>query len=214
VFANIRKVTFFLLSTAVGEILTIVVAMLAGWPLPFTAAQILWINLATNGLQDVALAFEPGERGVLRRSPRRATEGILSRLLWERTLLAGLVMAAGTLALFRWELDRTGSLERSQTVALTTMVVFMAFHVGNARSESTSLLSLSPLSNPFLLAATVAALGVHVAALHLPPTQYVLRVEPIELAAWVRVVAVAASILVVIEVHKLVRGRYPTGGRS
>lgn len=138
-----------------------------------------------------ALAFEPGEKGVLRRSPRHPAEGVLSRLLWERTLLAGLVMAAGTLMLFRWELDLTNSLARAQTVALTTMVIFMAFHAGNARSETTSLFRLGPILNPFLFVATVATVGVHVAALYFSPTQYILRVEPIELAAWVRIVAVA-----------------------
>ena len=212
-FDNVRKVTFFLVSTGAATIMAILFGVWARWPLLMLPAQLLWLNLVTNGLQDVALAFEPGEKGTLRRPPRRPGEGVLSRLLWERTLLAGLVMAAGTLALFRWELDRTDSLARAQTVALTTMVVFMAFHVGNARSESSSLLRLSPVSNPFLLAATVLAVGVHVAALYLPPTQYVLRVEPIELAAWGRIVAVATSILVAIEIHKLVRRRLPPGRR-
>jgi magnesium-transporting ATPase (P-type) len=139
---------------------------------------------------------------------------VLSRLLWERTLLAGLVMATGTLLLFRWELDRTDSLTAGQTVALTTMVIFMALHVGNARSESTSVLRLSPFSNPFLLAATLGAVGIHIAALYLPPTQFILRVEPIELATWARIVVVAASILVVIDAHKAVRRRFPVRAGS
>jgi Ca2+-transporting ATPase len=208
-FDNVRKVTFFLVSTGAATISAILFGVWAQWPLLMLPAQLLWLNLVTNGLQDVALAFEPGEPGVLRRPPRRPSEGMLSRLLWERTAIAGLVMAAGTLVLFRWELDRNGSLPAAQTVALSTMVVFMAFHVGNARSESTSLLRLNPVSNRFLFAATLAAVAVHIASLYLPPTQFVLRVEPIELAAWVRIVAVASSILVVIEVHKLLRRRFP-----
>ncbi|MFP5319976.1 MAG: cation-translocating P-type ATPase [Acidimicrobiia bacterium] len=206
-FDNVRKVTFFLVSTGVATIAAILFGVWAQWPLLMLPAQLLWLNLVTNGLQDVALAFEPGEKATLQRPPRPTREGVVSRLLWERALIAGLVMAAGTLALFRWELDRTGSLERAQTVALTTMVVYMAFHVGNARSESTSLFRLSPFSNRFLFVATVTALAVHVASLYLPPTQYVLRVEPIEMAAWMRIVAVAASILVAMELHKLIRRR-------
>jgi magnesium-transporting ATPase (P-type) len=84
VFANIRKVTFFLLSTAVGEVITILVALLVGWPLPFVAAQILWINLVTNGVQDVALAFEPGEPGLLEPPPRPRGEGLVTLRLLER----------------------------------------------------------------------------------------------------------------------------------
>ena len=183
----------------------ILTALTAGWPLPMVAAQLLWLNLVTSGLQDVALAFEPGEPDVLNRRPRPRTEGVMSRLLWERTVVAGVVMAAGTLALFRWELDQTGSLTRAQTVALTTMVLFQMFHVGNCRSEHVSALRRSPFSNPFLFVATLGALVVHAGALYVPATQLVLRVEPIDAGAWVRIVAMAVSIIMAIEVHKYVR---------
>ena len=77
-FDNVRKVTFFLVSTAVASIAAILAGVWLRWPLIMLPAQLLWLNLVTNGLQDVALAFEPGERGVLRRPPRRVTEGVLS----------------------------------------------------------------------------------------------------------------------------------------
>jgi magnesium-transporting ATPase (P-type) len=204
-FDNVRNVTFFLVSTGAAAILTILTALVLGWPLPFLPAQLIWLNLVTNGLQDVALAFEPGEPGVLQRPPRRLGEGVLSRLLWERTVVVGLVMAAGTLALFRWELDQTGSLVLAQTVALTTMVLFQNFHVGNSRSEFLSAFQKSPFSNPFLLIAVAAALAVHMAALYLPPTQYVLRVDPIGLPAWLRIVLVATTIVAAVELHKRLR---------
>ncbi|HUE89865.1 MAG TPA: HAD-IC family P-type ATPase [Vicinamibacterales bacterium] len=204
-FDNLRKVTFFLVSTGAAEVMMILTALTLGWPLPLVAAQILWLNLVTNGLQDVALAFEPGEPGVLDRPPRPRSEGVMSRLLWERTVVAGFVMAAGTLALFQWELAEGASLVRAQTVALTTMVVFQMFHVGNCRSDHRSVFSLSPISNPFLFVATTAALLIHLGALHFRPTQIMLRVEPLEIDAWLRIVAVALTIIVAIELHKLVR---------
>ncbi len=132
VFDNLRAVTFFLISTGAAEIITIFVSLALQWPLPFLPAQILWLNLVTNGLQDVALAFEPGNPSVLRRRPRPKTEGIVSRLLWKRTLLSGLVMSAGTLVMFQRELAFTGSLVQARTVALTTMVLFQVFQAGNA----------------------------------------------------------------------------------
>jgi len=204
-FDNLRKVTFFLVSTGAAEVIMILTALTLGWPLPLLAAQILWLNLVTNGLQDVALAFEPGEPGVLDRPPRPRREGVMSRLLWERTIVTGLVMAAGTLALFRFELDQGATLVRAQTVALTTMVLFQMFHVGNCRSDYVSAFRRSPLLNPFLFIATTAALLIHLLALYVEPFQIVLRVEPLELAAWPRIVAVAASVVVVIEVHKWLR---------
>ena len=180
-----------------------------GMPLPFLPAQLLWLNLVTNSRKDVALAFEPGERDLLERPPRGKREGVVSGLLWERTLVAGAVMATGALLLFWRELKQTGSLEQAQTVALTTMVLFMAFHVWNARSETRSAFRLNPLSNPFLLVAVLAALAVLVAALYLPPTQFILRVEPVDLETWIKIVPVAATILVAIELHKYLR----RGGR-
>ncbi|MFW6057551.1 MAG: cation-translocating P-type ATPase [Persicimonas sp.] len=215
-FDNIRKVTFFLISTGAAEILTILTALSMGWAIPYVAAQILWLNLVTNGLQDVALAFEPGEKGVLDRPPRKKNEGVLSRLLWTRTLIAGLVMGAGTLVMFHWELSQGGSLERARTVALTTMVFFQMFHVGNARSDHQSIFTRSPFSNRFLFLATAAAFLIHVGALYFPATQFVLRVEPIaDWGTWVRMALVASSILVAVELHKLYeRWRNPRGGAT
>lgn len=212
-FDNLRKATFFLISTGAAEIFLILSALLLRWPLPLLPAQILWLNLVTNGLQDVALAFEPGERGVLQRPPRSKREGIISALLWERTAVTGVVMGLGTLLLFRWALDSDSSLREAQTVALTTMVLFQTFHIGNSRSEYLSAFRKSPFSNRFLFVAAAVALAVHIGALYFPPTQYVLRVEPIALDEWPRIVAVASTILLAIELHKLLRGgglRLPT----
>lgn len=213
-FDNIRKVTFFLVSTGAAEVCAILVAVWLQWPLILLPAQLLWLNLVTNGLQDVALAFEPAERGVLRRPPRRPGGGVLDRLMWERVALAGLVMGAGMLVMFRWELDSTDSLIRAQTVALTTMVVYQVFQAGNARSETESVLRRNPFSNRFLFVATTAALGIHIAALYLPATQYVLRVEPIDAGAWLRIVVTATSILVVMEAHKALRRRSGTASSA
>lgn len=204
-FDNIRKVTFFLVSTGVAAIITILSALILGWPFPFLPAQLLWLNLVTNGLQDVALAFEPGDRDVLKRAPRRREEGIISRLLWERTVIAGLVIAIGTLLMFWRELQQDSSLAQAQTVALTTMVIFQMFHVGNARSDHRSAFTISPFSNPFLLIATGAAFIIHLLALHLGPSQFVLRVEPIPFDTWIRIIMTALSIIAAIEIHKFVR---------
>jgi magnesium-transporting ATPase (P-type) len=211
-FDNVRKVTFFLVSTGAATIIAIIASVWLGWPLLMLPAQLLWLNLVTNGLQDVALAFEPGESDVLERKPRPLAEGILSGQLWQRTVLAGVVMAIGTLILFRWQLDRSGpdtdqALTLAQTTALTVMVIFMALHAGNSRSEHQSILRVNPISNPFLLVATVAAVGLHVGSLYFAPTQFVLRVQPLDLQTWMRILAISVSILLAMEIDKAVRRR-------
>jgi magnesium-transporting ATPase (P-type) len=202
VFSNIRKVTFFLLSTAVGQVLAILAALLLSWPLPFLAAQILWINLVTNGLQDVALAFEPGEPGLRRRKPRPRSEGVLTPRLLERLGAVGVVIAAGTLFSFWWSLEHTGDVVFARTVAMTQMVVFQFFHVFNSRSLDRSILQVPLLSNPFLFISVIAAFAAHLAVLYLPPLQYVFRTVPIDLSTWLMLVGIGATVVVGGELDK------------
>ncbi|GIU95370.1 MAG: ATPase [Gaiellaceae bacterium] len=203
-FDNVRKTTFFLISSGAATIVAVLASIFVRFPLPLLPTQLLWLNLVTNGVQDVALAFEPGEKDVLRRPPRPRREGVISRVLWTRTAIAGAVMATGTLALFLQEWYRTDDLDRARTVALTTMVLFQAFHVGNCRSEHGSAFSKSPFSNRFLFLGTAAALAIQVVALHLPATQYLLRVEPLDPAIWVEMILVASSVVLAVELHKLI----------
>ena len=204
-FDNVRKTTFYLVSSGVAEVLAVLVSLMTAVPLPFLPAQLLWLNVVTNGVQDVALAFEPGEPGVTRRPPRPPREGIISRMLWERIAIAGAVMAAGTLALFLAYPHTGDDLARARTIALTTMVVFQVMHVGNARSEHRSAFARSPFSNPLLLVGTALALGLHVGALYFGPTQEVLRLQPLDLTTWASIVAVSLSIVVAMELHKVLR---------
>ncbi|HEY7037094.1 MAG TPA: HAD-IC family P-type ATPase [Thermomicrobiales bacterium] len=204
-FDNIRKVVAFVLGTNAAEVLTIVIALALDWPLPLIAAQILWLNLVTDSLQVMALAFEPGEPDVMARSPRGRSAGILSRVMWERVGITSLVITVGTLFLFRWELDQTGSEGIAQTAALTTMVLFQMFQALNVRSPSRSLFRMHLFANPLLLVAIIASIAIHVIALYLPWTQYLLRVEPLDLAVWVRATLVASTVVAAAEVHKLLR---------
>lgn len=195
VFSNVRKVTFFLLSTAVGEVITILVSLAAGWPLPFVAAQILWINLVTNGIQDVALAMEPAEPGLLERHPRPHGEGILARRLWERLGGVGVVLAAGTLAAFWWTLETTGSLATAQTAAMTQMVLFQFFHVFNCRSLDRSILRIPLFSNRILFVGMVLAALAQMAAVYWAPLQAVFRTVPLTLEQWLVMMAIGTSVI-------------------
>jgi len=206
---NLRKATFFLLSTGAATAVILPTALFLGLPLPFYPAQLLWLNLVTNGIQDIALAVEPKERDLMARRPRPRREGILSALLWERIALSGIVMALGTLWIFERTLTTFGSLDLARTVALTTMVLYQTCQVGNARSSTQSLFRIPPLSNRFLFIATAAALIVHIAALHVPVLQFVLRVQPIPLELWPRMILVAVTIVFAVELHKVIRRRWP-----
>lgn len=202
VFSNIRKVTFFLLSTAVGELIVILFAVLMNWPLPFIAVQILWINLVTNGLQDIALAFEPGEPDILKRKPRSPREGILTGRLTERLGGVGVVLAAGTLGMFWWTMEQTGDVDMARTVAMTQMVVFQFFHVLNCRSLDRSIFQINFFSNKFLFVSLFAAILAHLSVLHLGFMQTIFRTMPLTAEQWLMIVGVGFLVILGGEIDK------------
>ncbi len=207
VYDNIKKVTIFLVSCGLGELLTIIICMLAGMPLPYLPAQILWLNLVTNGFQDVALAFEPGEKDVLGRKPRPPGERILSALMIQRALLMGIILGFGTFVVFYLELASDVSLESARSVALTTMVFFQFYQALNCRSETLSILEMNPLSNPFLIVSMIGAFFAHLAVLYVPALQYVFRTVPLDFHQWIIVIASSVTILIGVELDKFIRRR-------
>jgi magnesium-transporting ATPase (P-type) len=213
VFSNIRKVTYFLLSTAIGLTLVILSSLVGPWALPFVAAQVLWINLVTTGLQDVALAFEAGEPGLLKEPPRDPEEGVINREVFWRMVWAGIFMAIVTFAMFWWMLETDASIELARSVAMTQMVLLQFFHVFNCRSFRRSAFKISPRDNPYVFGAVAVALLAHLAVLNVGFLQAVFDTEPISLEIWGVIVAAGASIVLAAEIDKafLRRGKRTEG---
>ncbi|RJQ53629.1 MAG: HAD family hydrolase [Actinobacteria bacterium] len=200
-FDNIRKVTFFLLPTGLGTLIAIFVTIVGEAPLILLPAQILWANLVTNGLQDVALAFDPKEPGIEGRPPRDPREGILSRLLWIRLVVVGAVVAAAALGTFLWLLPNA-SLEHARTVALTAIVFTQFFHVFNSRSETKSVFRQNPLENRFLFFSMLAAFVAQMSILYVPAMNTLFRTTPLGARELLPVLAISSLILVASEIDK------------
>jgi Ca2+-transporting ATPase len=205
VYDNIRKVTLFLVSCGFGELVAITATILMGLPIPYIPAQILWLNLVTNGLQDVALAFEPGEKGVACRPPRDPGEGILSKLIIQRTLLMGIILAAGTLYIFIASLKAGVPLERARTAALTTMVFFQFYQAFNCRSETQSIFTMRLMTNPFLFFSIIAAFFAQMAVIYVPSLQWVFRTVPLSAGEWMQIALVSSSVIIAVEADKFIR---------
>lgn len=207
---NVRKVIYLLVSTGLGEVFAVLLAMLTGLPVPFLPAQLLWLNLVTNGVQDVALAFEPKEGGELERAPRPAQEGIFNRLMLERTVLAALVFGGVSFWLFSWLLAQGRPVDEARGLLLNLFVLFEILHLGNSRSETRSIFRISPFSNRVLFVGNLGAVLVHLAALKLPVMQGVLSATMPSWREWGLLLLLASSVVVVMELHKLTwRLRYP-----
>ena len=205
VFDNIRKVVFFLIPTGVAAIGSIIGSILMGLPMPYTPSQLLWINLVTNGFQVIALTFEPKERGVVNRPPRDPREGVMSRVLIERTILVGLLISIGVIYKFIHALEGGVSLDRARTVAVTTMVFFQFFQAWNSRSESQSIFQISFLSNPWIVYGLMASILAQLAAIYLPALQWIFKTEPLTLLEWAKIAAMSLTVILLVEVDKGLR---------
>lgn len=207
---NVRKVIYLLISTGAAEVVLVMLAMLFALPLPLLPVQLLWLNLVTNGIQDVALAFEPGEAGVLKRPPRPPRESVFNRLMIERTLVGAITMGSVGFLAFYWLLANGWEESAARNILLLLMVLFENVHIFNSRSEITSALRISPLKSPILMGGAAIALMVHIVAMHIPLGQRLLDTEPVSAANWIYLLLAALSILVVMELHKLYWNRYAT----
>lgn len=204
-YANVRKVIYLLISTGAAEVLLFLLAVLTGMPLPLFAVQILWLNLVTNGIQDVALAFEGGEPGAMRRPPRKPTEGVFNRLMVEQTLLSGLVMGIISYGSWAWMMAQGWPEGTARNTILMLMVLLQNIHVFNCRSEYESAFRVPLSRNRALVVGVLAAHGLHILALHLPFMQAALRTEPISLARWGTLLLLSLPLLAVMEIFKRLR---------
>ncbi len=206
---NVRKVVYLLVSTGFAEVLLFLIALIIGLPLPLLAVQLLWLNLVTNGIQGVALAFEGGEPGVMNRPPRRPEEGIFNRLMIEETLISGAAIALVALGAWYWLLANGWDEFAARNLVVLLMVLLENFHVFNCRSEFLSAFRVPISRNYFLIAGVIAAQGIHIAALYIPILRDVLQLQPVSLVEWLSLLALASSVVVVMEVFKAIRKHRP-----
>jgi magnesium-transporting ATPase (P-type) len=200
---NVRKVIYLLISCGAAELLALGAAVVMGMPMPLLPVQILWVNLVTNGIQGVALAFEPNEGDVLSRRPRDPEEPVFNRLMVERTLLSAVFMATVMVSAFSWMLRNGWPIDSARNILLLMLVLFENFHIGNSRSETKSAFLISPLRSRLLLAGTACALAVHGAAMYTGFGRSIIKTEAVDLTTWLVLLAATSSIVAVMELHKL-----------
>jgi magnesium-transporting ATPase (P-type) len=203
-YGNVRKVTLLLISTGAAELVLIALAVLFNLPVPLLAVQILWLNLVTNGIQDVALAFEAGEKGVMRQPPRPPKEGIFNRKMIEQVLISGATMAVVCFAAWVYMLNQGWAEDTARSTLLTLLVLMQSYHVFNSRSEYRSAFKVPLRNNRVLVVGALAALGIHWLATQAPFLQDLLRLEPKSLQIWALLAATASVVMIVMEIYKRV----------
>lgn len=207
-YANIRKIVWLLISTAIAEVLLFSLTLLTGLPMPLTAVQILWLNLVHEGIQDAALAMEGKEPDTMRRPPRPPHQPIFDRQMIEQCVLTGVYIGGVAFLLFGWLLGPGGyELVEARNMTLLFLVLFDNVHVLNCRSETRSVLRIPLRANPVLIATLVGAPVLHGLAMYTPGLRDVLDLQPATGWEWLFLGLLAASVLLVGEGYKIVRAR-------
>ncbi len=207
IYKTIKKVILYLFSTSIGEALTIAGALFVGLPLPILPAQIIWLNLVTDGFLDMALAMEPKEEGLLSGNFERPKKSLIDAFMVRRMMLMALPMAIGTLILFNNNF--AGGAAKAWTISLTLLAVFQWFNAWNCRSESKSIFRMNPLSNKYLVGATVAVISLQLFALYNPLMQKILNTHPLSASEWLLIALVASSVIIVEEARKIISCKIP-----
>jgi P-type Ca2+ transporter type 2C len=202
VFANIKKYLMYLLAANLGEIGLLLGASLLGKPLPLNAVQILYVNLATDGLPALALSVDPPERDLMRRPPRGRQEGIFTRPVSTLIVIGGAWSALTTLGLFVWALSAGRELGEAMTMTFATLVLIEFFKAYSFRSDRNSVLD-RPFANRWLNLAIVWELVLVALVINVPLLQDAFGTQGLSLGTWLLVAGAACTIVPVLELAKL-----------
>ena len=206
IFSNIKKYLMYLLSSNVGEIGLMAGATLAGLPLPLSAVQILYVNLATDGLPALALAVDPPEEDLMRRPPRDPSTGIFTRPVVMLMLVGGLWSTLVNLSLFVWALNSGRSVQEAMTMTFVSLVLIQFFKAYNFRSDRHSVLR-HPFANKWLNLAIIWELVMLALILYVPLLERTFGTFGLSLRDWLIIIAAAFTVSPVLELAKWIERR-------
>jgi len=206
VFTNTRQASSFLITTNFAESASIITTLLLGLPLPLLPTQLLWLNLVTDGVTDVALAAEPSHEDVLEEPPRKAKENILSKEIIPFILIMAGIMVILTLIIFNAYLP--GGIEKARTGAFTVMAFTQLFNVLNMRSLKKSIFKIGLFSNKFIVAALTASLALLGMVLYIPFFQGIFQFMTLGLLEISIIILLSSSVLWLGELYKHLKNKY------
>lgn len=206
IFANIKKAVQFLLSSNIGEILTVFSGIVFGWSSPLTAIQLLWVNLVTDSLPAIALGLDAPEEDIMEKPPRPAGKGLFADGLWAAIIFEGLMIGALALLAFSIGANVFGGLITGRTMAFAVLSISQLVHAFNMRSER-SVIKAGLFKNPYLVLSLIAGLVLEVSVISVPKLAAVFGVVPLGAAGWLVAAALSVMPLVIVEIQKFVVSR-------
>jgi Ca2+-transporting ATPase len=206
VFGNIKKYLMFLLSSNIGEIGLMAGSALLGLPLPLTAVQILYVNLATDGLPALALAVDPAEKDLMKRKPRNPRTGIFTRPVVTLMVLGGIWSTLVNLGLFTWALNSGRSVAEAMTMTFVSLVLIQFFKAYNFRSDRHSVLH-KPFANKWLNISILWELVLLMVIIYVPFLHDAFGTYYLPLIDWLIIIGLAFTIVPVLELAKWMERR-------
>lgn len=204
IFDNVRKFVNYLLSANIGEVITILGGVVLMGRLVMTAAQLLFINIVTDGLPAVALGSDPSEKGIMNHKPHRFQGAIVDKRMWIEMLIFGFLMTTSILLHYWWIDVSTGDLVRAVSVAFTAMVVYELARLVDIRTDY----KIKWFSNPWLSVAIAGSLVLQLIVLYVPSIANIFGVEPIEAIDWVIIIVASAVMVGIMKVVNVILDRY------
>jgi len=201
ILSSIKKVVLYLVSTSMGEVLTILGALFLGLPLPILAAQILWLNLVTDGFLDVALAMDSSKEGPMLEMVKKRRSDLIDKNMVVRIFFMAVAMAGTTLYLFIQ--NYKDDIAKAWTISLCTLAVMQWFNAWNCRDDKRSLFFTNPFNNKFLLGATLIVFSLQILVVYNSFLQTLFRTVPLSFSDWFLIVGASFSIVIVEEIRKI-----------
>ena len=207
-YSNIRKISYMLLSCGIAEVLFFVLSIIFDLPMPLVAIQLLWLNIVTDGLQDLALSFEKCEKGIMREKPRNPKENIFNKELFGELLISGLSIGIIVFIVWVYLLNKGVSVTTARGYILMLMVFMQNMHVLNCRSEKKSAFTISLKTNPFVAFSIFSAIILQIIVSEIPALSVLLQTTSIPVTNMLILFIISTIIILIMEIYKYIIKKY------
>ena len=203
-YSNIRKITLFLLGCGLAEISFFLLSIAFGYPIPLVAIQLLWLNMVTDGLQDISLSFEKSEDNIMKEKPRDTNESLFSKDLIREVLILGITITVIVFGIWKFMMDIGTDLIFARSVIMMLMVFIQNINVLNCRSEKRSVFREKLTDNPLIFITIIGSIGLQIVLSEIPYTAKILKVTPLPYMLIMGLFFLSFIIIMVFELYKVI----------
>lgn len=203
-YSNIRKITLFLLGCGFAEVAFFLLSLIAGYNIPLLAIQLLWLNIVTDGLQDIALSFEKAEKRIMKEKPRNTKESLFSKDLMIEVTILGISISSIIFLTWKFIMDKGIDITKARAIIMMEMVIIQNINVLNCRSEKKSVFKTPLTTNPFIVFTIIFSIGLQLIMAEIPIFAKFLKVIPLNFITILKIFAISSLIIVIFEIYKII----------